>query len=455
MKRKASKEGDAGPKTARPEAEIGNTDWEAKTVVQLRALLKRRGLPTSGQKAQLISRLRDNKSDSDSGTITNKRLKTKAKEDEEAEEEDEEDEMAEIDYIVKERTVPRSKRKEYLVRWVDGAEDGWLPESDLRGTPALKEWKDAIPPEDEAPALPPHRLDALVVQLAKLVEASRRMVVYTGAGISTSAGIPDFRGKNGLWVRGAPKRAVVELTTIEPTPTHRVLAELERMGKVHFIVSQNYDNLHIKSGFPKEKLAELHGNLFAEICAKCGMKYYRDYEVTKKDSDEDEDESEDDEDSHLTRRSCDQEGCDGALRDTIVHFGEGFEEDVFAAAVAKSKEADLTLCLGSKLSVTPACDMPFYCKQKRTKEQKKRDQRRAGRARTKDAGKKEEKAEENDEEGREGEAKVAICNLQPTDKDHEADLVIHHTCDEVMTALLDILNQRRTAAARAEEPVHD
>jgi hypothetical protein len=190
MKRKASKEGDAGPKTARPEAEIGNTDWEAKTVVQLRALLKRRGLPTSGQKAQLISRLRDNKSDSDSGTITNKRLKTKAKEDEEAKEEEEEDEMAEIDYIVKERTVPRSKRKEYLVRWVDGAEDGWLPESDLRGTPALKEWKDAIPPEDEAPALPPHRLDALVVQLAKLVEASRRMVVYTGAGISTSAGIP-------------------------------------------------------------------------------------------------------------------------------------------------------------------------------------------------------------------------------------------------------------------------
>jgi hypothetical protein len=162
-------------------------------VVQLRALLKRRGLPTSGQKAQLISRLRDSNSDSDSGTITNKRLKTKEKEDDEEaeeEEEEEEEEMAEIDYIVKERTVPRSKRKEYLVRWVDGAEDGWLPESDLRGTPALKEWKDAIPPEDEAPALPPHRLDALVVQLAKLVEASRRMVVYTGAGISTSAGIP-------------------------------------------------------------------------------------------------------------------------------------------------------------------------------------------------------------------------------------------------------------------------
>jgi hypothetical protein len=88
--------------------------------------------------------------------------------------------------------------------------------------------------------------------------------------------------------------------------------------------------------------------------------------------------------------------------------------------------------------------MPFYCK-KRSEEHKKRDQRRAGRARTKDAGK-EEEAKANDEEGLEGEAKVAICNLQQTDKDHEADLVIHHTCDEVMTALLDILNQRRTAA---------
>ncbi len=105
---------------------------------------------------------------------------------------------------------------------------------------------------------------------------------------------------------------------------------------------------------------------------------------------------------------------------------------------------------GSKLSVTPACDMPFYCKKKRTKEQ--RDQRRAGRTRTKDAGEEEEQEKgKNDEEGREGEAKVAICNLQPTDKDHEADLVIHHACDEVMTALLDVLNQRRTAAP-AEEP---
>jgi NAD-dependent SIR2 family protein deacetylase len=118
-------------------------------------------------------------------------------------------------------------------------------------------------------------------------------------------------------------------------------------------------------------------SLQAEICAKCGKKYYRDYEVPKKGSDEEEDESEGDEDSHLTGRSwyhflrnelleqscfcwgsdgwamirttntSEQEGCDGALRDTIVHFGEGFEEDVFAEAVAKSKEADLTLCLGT------------------------------------------------------------------------------------------------------------
>jgi thiamine pyrophosphate-dependent acetolactate synthase large subunit-like protein len=76
---------------------------------------------------------------------------------------------------------------------MDGAEDEWLAESDLRGTPALREWKDAVPPEDEAPSLPPHRLEALVQELAEMVEASERMVVYTGAGISTSAGIPGTR----------------------------------------------------------------------------------------------------------------------------------------------------------------------------------------------------------------------------------------------------------------------
>lgn len=151
----------------------------------------------------------------------------------------------------------------------------------------------------------------------------------------------------------------------------------------------------------------------------------------------------------ISEKNC----CGGALRDTIVHFGEGFEEDVFDAAVGKSKEADLSLCLGapvpfffafglcdttcagSKLSVTPACDMPLYAlKEWQSRERPttalKHCPRRSKVNSTHSGLKTEEVAHEQQK------PRLAVCNLQRTGLDGKADLVIHHSCDEVMTGLL-------------------
>ena len=109
-------------------------------------------------------------------------------------------------------------------------------------------------------------------------------VVFTGAGISTSTGIPDFRGPNGVWTRqregqAAPK-ASVPFSMAVPSLTHQALLALQRAGKLKFLVSQNVDCLHLRSGFPRDLLAELHGNCFVERCDACGHEIVRDFEVT-------------------------------------------------------------------------------------------------------------------------------------------------------------------------------
>ena len=108
-------------------------------------------------------------------------------------------------------------------------------------------------------------------------------IAFTGAGISTAAGIPDFRGPNGVWTkqrRGeeAPK-ASVPFEQARPSLTHQALLGLHRAKKLQYLCSQNVDCLHLRSGFPRDKLAELHGNCFAERCEQCLREYIRDFEV--------------------------------------------------------------------------------------------------------------------------------------------------------------------------------
>lgn len=137
---------------------------------------------------------------------------------------------------------------------------------------------------------PPEVLDKKINQLAELVLSSKHFIAFTGAGISTACGIPDFRsGKDtvlptgpGAWEKKAlninPKPKLnVEMAKARPSFTHMSLIALEKAGLLKFLISQNTDGLHLRSGFPGNKLAELHGNRNLEICRKCGRRYLRDF----------------------------------------------------------------------------------------------------------------------------------------------------------------------------------
>jgi len=208
----------------------------------------------------------------------------------------------------------------------------------------------------------PEELDQKCEMLANMILSSEHFVAFTGAGISTSTGIPDFRsGVNtvlptgpGAWEKAATKTNKKPLirTSIAsaiPSPTHMALVELERAGFLKFLISQNVDGLHRKSGFPSKKLAELHGNTNLEVCGnpECKKQYLRDFRVRTAQEVHD----------HRTGRLC--ERCGNMLYDSIVNFGESLPKEDLNNGFKESAKADLCLVLGSSLRVTPAADMPL------------------------------------------------------------------------------------------------
>lgn len=125
-------------------------------------------------------------------------------------------------------------------------------------------------------------LDKQADQVATLIRNAKHFIVFTGAGISTSAGIPDFRGPQGVWtLRAQGQVAQSKTSTIKafPTVSHMSLVSLEKAGLLKFLISQNTDGLHRRSGFPIDKLAELHGNSNLEYCKKCKKEYFRDFKA--------------------------------------------------------------------------------------------------------------------------------------------------------------------------------
>ena len=109
-------------------------------------------------------------------------------------------------------------------------------------------------------------------KLVEWLKESQHTVVHTGAGISTSAGIPDFRGPKGVWTlekKGIKPEIDKDFNETVPTKTHMALKKLIDENAIHFIVSQNIDGLHLKSGVPREKITELHGNMFVDKCNSC------------------------------------------------------------------------------------------------------------------------------------------------------------------------------------------
>ncbi|KAK1542299.1 NAD-dependent deacetylase sirtuin-7 [Colletotrichum paranaense] len=227
-------------------------------------------------------------------------------------------------------------------------------------------------------------LDVKASQLVDLIKKSKHFIAFTGAGISTSAGIPDFRGPEGAWTLRAQGRQRTGKTTDTlqaiPTKTHMALVELQDRGILKYLVSQNCDGLHRKSGILPEKISELHGNSNREYCKDCGKEYLRGIVppfhhqtlIITADTNEEQPDFravatyEKSIRDHRTGRKCPL--CNGTLLDTIINFGEYLPAQPLALARSNARKADLCLALGSSLTVPPACTIPETVgKKKRTK----------------------------------------------------------------------------------------
>ncbi|NP_001307989.1 NAD-dependent protein deacylase sirtuin-6 isoform 5 [Homo sapiens] len=187
---------------------------------------------------------------------------------------------------------------------------------------------------------PPEELERKVWELARLVWQSSSVVFHTGAGISTASGIPDFRGPHGVWTmeeRGLAPKFDTTFESARPTQTHMALVQLERVGLLRFLVSQNVDGLHVRSGFPRDKLAELHGNMFVEECAKCKTQYVRDTVVGTMGL-------------KATGRLCTVakarglRACRGELRDTILDWEDSLPDRDLALADEASRSGPAGTC---------------------------------------------------------------------------------------------------------------
>jgi NAD-dependent SIR2 family protein deacetylase len=179
-------------------------------------------------------------------------------------------------------------------------------------------------------------LDRRISELAQLIQSSEYLVVFTGAGISTESGLRDFRGPDGLWTRrdkGLPTPAQ-DWTSATPNSGHMAIMELQKLDKLAFLISQNVDNLHLKSGIRPELLAELHGNLTKVRCVKCEFKM----------------------DRVEGERECPL--CGGKLVSTVVDFGDSLPDKDLTESYEHSQRCDLFLVVGSSLVVYPAAEMP-------------------------------------------------------------------------------------------------
>ncbi|MEX2715545.1 MAG: NAD-dependent deacetylase [Candidatus Sigynarchaeum springense] len=203
---------------------------------------------------------------------------------------------------------------------------------------------------------------AAIETTASWIVNAHHVVIFTGAGISTASGIPDFRGPDGVWTRrdkGLPPPAYkVPPDQVKPNEGHMAIVELEKLGKVQFLISQNVDGLHVESGFPVEKLAELHGNKHLVRCLGCDA-VFRKAKVGWNELVHGNGYRTDRERPNQPR--CPE--CGGRLISSIVNFGDPLPEKDLEESVRHSKQlCDLFIVLGSSLVVNPAARMVALAK---------------------------------------------------------------------------------------------
>ena len=209
-------------------------------------------------------------------------------------------------------------------------------------------------------------MDQSIAKGVELIRESEKILVFTGAGLSTESGIPDFRSPGGIWDRYDPsdfyfQKIVSDEKARErywemssefyemmkdavPNRAHLAIAELEGTGKLLVIVTQNVDRLHHKAGNSPDKIIEIHGTTFSVSCLSCGKAYDRDeIEVRLR--------------SGVKAPYCDD--CSGILKPDTISFGQAMPEDKMALSLKHARECDLCIVLGSSLVVYPAASVPI------------------------------------------------------------------------------------------------
>jgi NAD-dependent protein deacetylase/lipoamidase len=249
-----------------------------------------------------------------------------------------------------------------------------------------------------------------VNQAADWILQSERLVVFTGAGLSTESGIPDFRSPGGVWSRYNPTdfdfqnflaseasrekywqmatEMFASIREARPNPAHLAIHELDRLGKLEVVITQNIDGLHEKAGHGADKIIELHGTALHVSCLKCGQRYSRD-EIQERIK------------QGIKAPVCDQ--CLGPLKPATISFGQAMPERETREAYRRSAQSDLFLVIGSSLVVQPAASLPLSAKH--------------------------------------GGARLVIINRDPTPYDDLADLVIPGQAGRILPAILERVHE--------------
>lgn len=256
-------------------------------------------------------------------------------------------------------------------------------------------------------------MDDKLQKIANWILTSKRLIIFSGAGLSTESGIPDFRSPGGVWDRYNPEDFYFQnflasetsrekywqmatemyesIKPAQPNAAHLAIAELEKMGKLDCVITQNIDGLHFKAGNSEGKVLQLHGTAIFVSCLSCKKRYDRDaiQERIKRGE---------------KAPRCDD--CGGLLKPATISFGQSMPEKETHEAYYRSSICDLFIVIGSSLVVQPAASMPLIAKQNG--------------------------------------AKLVIINHDPTPLDHMADLVIHDLAGPTMANILEYVKEGQT-----------